>query len=76
MTREQATNYRARLVRILWDEGIESVIELVPTSVIKKIAICKDFRKYGGGRTTQLHGVSRQYVSKICGCKNEGDYEE
>lgn len=71
MTRDQATNYRARLVRILWEKGVEAIIDLVPESEIKKVAICEDFRKYGSGRAMMLHGVSQPYISKICSCKEK-----
>lgn len=71
MTREHAQDYRRRLRRILFDEGIEAVLNMVPEGVIKKRSICEDYRKYGSGRTVMLHNVSQPYISKICGCSNQ-----
>lgn len=71
MTRNEATNYRARLRRLLWEKGIEAILALVPESEVKKIAICEDAKKFGSGRAKLLHGVSGPYISQICGCRKK-----
>jgi len=74
MTKEEATNYKARFLSMVRENGIDWLIGQVDPERMRKLAICEDYKRLSGTQVSMKHGseertITKQSVSRLCGGK-------